>query len=66
MSYICILFVWLCCISVTFKRDLHFLGNVIEISLDGGKVCMALMKTLLLVWVGLNVGACAVYVHRTA
>ena len=65
-SFICIVPIWLCCLTVTFKREFLIHKKSFELSIDGGKVMKAIAETLVLVWMGRFVGECAVYDHRTA
>ena len=52
--------------TVTFKKEAlcKKSGSSVEFAIDGGKAMKAFAETLVLVWMGYPVGACAVYSHR--
>ena len=71
LSFICIVGIWLCCLTVTLKCERKTASSTkdmagksrkksIEVSVDGGKVMKAIAETLVLVWMGYPVSVCAV------
>ena len=56
----------MCCMTVTIKKEFQCKKHETsaEFTFDGGKAMKAIAETLVLVWMGFPVGACAVYSHR--